>query len=357
MSAHQNFLPPYGDDDVVELAVEEYTKSPSQRIAGWSGANQARFLRALADGATVGQACRLVGLTQQSAYAFRHSARGAQFGIGWQAAALHARNHLADTLMERALHGTVETITRPDGSEVERHRFDNRLGMAMLARLDRMADKAAKETTHAAARLVAQEFEPFLELIERDAGPARAGLFLARRVEPAGEDDLDPIRALARADSWLRTHTDLAEPLALDDLDPDARQAWSGEQWLRAEAAGLVSLAPAPAMAIQEIQDFAPGVGDEDEPVWWDDNLRVWHTHFPPPRDFYGDEASEYGQPDYERELSPEEEEAVDASMRARLEARRHVEAEARDRWFAALAVPPADTAAPLPALPQQSAP
>lgn len=76
MSAHQNFLPPYGDDEVVELAMDEYTKSPSQRIAGWSGANQARFLRALADGATVGQACRLVGLTQQSAYAFRHSARG-----------------------------------------------------------------------------------------------------------------------------------------------------------------------------------------------------------------------------------------------------------------------------------------
>jgi len=356
MSAHENFLPPYGDDEVVELAMDEYTKSPSQRIAGWSGANQARFLRALADGATVGQACRLVGLTQQSAYAFRHSARGTQFGIGWQAALLHARNHLADVLMERALHGNVETITRPDGGEVERHRFDNRLGMAMLNRLDRMADKAAKETTHAAARLVAQEFEPFLDLVSRDAGPARAGLFLARRVEAANEDDLAPVRALARADHWLRTHTDLAEPLALDDLDPDARQAWSGEQWLRAEAAGLVEIAPAQAKVIQAIQDFPDGPADDDEPVWWDEEARAWRTHFPPPRGFRGEEEGEYGEEGYERELSPEEEEALDAPMRAEVETRRALETEARDRWFAALAVPPADDpAAAVPA--EQPAP
>ncbi len=218
MTKHQEFLPPYGDPEVIGLPIGEYTQSPSQRIAGWSGANQERFLRAIAEGATVGQACRLVGLTQQSAYAFRLSARGAQFRLGWEAARLHARDTLADALMERALHGTIETITRSDGSEVERHRFDDRLGMAMLNRLDRLADKAANETTHAAARLVAQELEAYLDLLGQDAGPARAGLFLARRIEPAGEDDLAPLRTLARADEWLRTHSDLAAPLA--DLDP-----------------------------------------------------------------------------------------------------------------------------------------
>jgi len=173
---HHQLLPrpQHGDPEVPALPLDEYTKSPSQRIGGWSGEKQATFLRAIAEGATVGQACRLVGLTQQSAYAFRLSARGAHFALGWEAALLHARNCLADTLMERALHGTVETITRSDGSEVERHRIDNRLGMAMLTRLDRMADKAAKEATHAAARLVAQEFEAYIDLVARDAGPARA---------------------------------------------------------------------------------------------------------------------------------------------------------------------------------------
>ncbi|MBB4840624.1 hypothetical protein HNP52_003716 [Sphingomonas kyeonggiensis] len=341
MTKHQEFLPPYGDPDVIALPVDEYTKSPSQRIAGWSGASQAKFLRAIAEGATVGQACRLVGLSQQSAYAFRLSTRGAQFKLGWEAAALHARNVLADALMERALHGNIETITRPDGSEVERHRFDNRLGMAMLSRLDRLADKAAREATHAAARLVAQELDAYLELLGQDMGPARAGLFLAQRIEPAGEDDLAPIRTLARADHWLRTHTDLA--LSVDDLDPAARDQWSAADWARAEAVGLVALAPAPArMDIQAIQDFpeAPDTPEDDPRVWWDNHDEKWRTDFPPPADFHGEEDGDYGEEDYSRELTVEEEELVEAPRRAEIAAQRLAEGAARDRWFAVLATP-----------------
>jgi hypothetical protein len=352
MTKHQEFLPPYGDPEVIALPVDEYTKSPSQRITGWSGANQATFLRAIAEGATVGQACRLVGLTQQSAYAFRLSTRGAHFKLGWEAAALHARNILADALMERALHGNIETITRPDGSEIERHRFDNRLGMAMLNRLDRLADKAAKETTHAAARLIAQELDAYLDLLGQEIGPARAGLFLARRIEPAGEDDLAPIRTLARADQWLRTHTDLAEPL--DDLDPAARADWSAGDWNRAEAAGLVALAPARG-DMQEIQDF-PDTPDsaeagEEPRVWWDGGDEKWRTDFPPPADFHGEEDGDYGDEDYSRELTADEEELVEAPRRAEIAAQRVTEGEARDRWFAVLANPgiPA-AAAPQPA-------
>lgn len=348
MSAHTEFLPPYGDPEIISLPLNEYTRSPSQRIAGWSGEKQATFLRAIAEGATVGQACRLVGLTQQSAYAFRLSARGAQFAIGWAAALLHARNHLADVLLERALYGVNETITRPDGSEVERHRIDNRLGIALLTRLDRMADRAAKETTHAAARLVAQELEPYLDLLGREAGPARAGLFLAHRIEPAGEDDLAPLRTLARADSWLRTHTDLAEPLA--DLDPAARESWSGADWNRAEAAGLVALAPAPAPArtrdYQEIQDFPEAEPSEDAPVWWDGHDEKWRTSFPPPEDFYGEEDGAYGDDGYSRELTAEEEDLVETPRRAEIAAQRAVEGEARDRWFGVLAAPAPDKVA-----------
>ncbi len=340
MTKHQEFLPPYGDPDVIALPVDEYTKSPSQRISGWSGTSQATFLRAIAEGATVGQACRLVGLTQQSAYAFRLSTRGAQFKLGWEAAALHARSVLADALMERALHGNVETITRPDGSEIERHRFDNRLGMAMLNRLDRLADKAAKETTHAAARLVAQELDAYLDLLGQDVGPARAGLFLAHRIEPAGEDDLAPLRTLARADQWLRTHTDLAEPLA--DLDPAARDQWSAADWARAEAAGLVALAPAcgEAQAIQDFPEAEPAEAAEEPRVWWDGHAEGWRTDFPPPEGFYGEEDGDYGEEDYSRELTAEEEDLVEAPRRAEIAAQRVAEGAARDRWFAILASP-----------------
>ncbi|MEP9361229.1 hypothetical protein [Sphingomonas sp. KR3-1] len=329
---------PLNDGHLPDTPFHEYATTPSQRIAGWSGEKQATFLQALAEGLTVDQACRLVGLSKQSAYAFRLSAKGVQFKIGWQAAVLQSRDTLADMLMERAYHGTVETITRADGSEVERHRHDNRLGMAMLARLDRMADRAARETTHAAARLAAQDFAGYVELIAQEAGPARAGLLLAQSIAPASEDDLAPLRALARADTWLRTHTDLAEPLA--DLDPAARATWSGADWNRAEAAGLVALAPpapAPAQTSQEIQDFAGAPGLDDQ-VWWDHQADCWRTSFPPPEDFIGYEAGDYGDDDYERALAPEEEEVVELPYRAEIAIRRIEEGAARDRWFAAQA-------------------
>jgi hypothetical protein len=335
------------DDHLPDTPFHEYAATPSNRIAGWSGDKQRSFLQAVAEGLTVDQACRLVGLSKQSAYAFRLSAKGGHFALGWQAALLRSRDLLADELMARAYHGTVEVITRPDGSEVERHRHDNRLGMAMLTRLDRMADRAARETTHAAARLVAQEFDQYLDLVERDAGPARAGLFLAGRIE-ASEDDLAPVRVLARADSWLRSHTDLAAPIA--DLDPAAREQWSGTDWTRAEVAGLVAIAPTHAEASQRNQHFpdaAPVAPGDDEPVWWDMAEEGWRTRFPPPEDFLGSEDGEFGEEDYARSLTLDEEEAVEAPMRAEVAARRVVETAARDAWFGVAGAPPASGPAP----------
>jgi hypothetical protein len=368
MSVH-NTPSPYGSSGAhqPDTPFAEYAQSPSQRIAGWSAEKQVAFLQGIAEGLTVGQACRVVGLSMQSAYAFRQSARGTQFSIGWQAALLKSRDMLADTLMERALHGNVETVTRPDGSETERHRFDNRLAMAMLTRLDRLADKGAKETTHAAARLAAEDFAEYLELIAADAGPARAGLFLARRIAPAGayglapagayelapagEDDLAPIRTLARADAWLRTHTDLAEPLA--DLDPAARTAWSGADWLRAETAGLVAIAPppAPAQETQANQHFPEAEAPEDDPVWWDHVAEGWRTSFPPTEDFDGEEDGAFGEDGYARTLTVEEEALVEAPYEAELAARRLAEGAARDRWFALLAPAGADPAGAAPPL------
>ena len=132
---------------------------PPPRDHGWTPARQRLFLEAIAAGHSVVDACRLVGLSHQSAYAFRQRAASAAFALGWQAAQLIARQHLADTLYVRAIEGQVETITRADGSTWERHRFDNRLAATMLARLDRFADGGADGAT----RHVAQRFEAFLE--------------------------------------------------------------------------------------------------------------------------------------------------------------------------------------------------
>ena len=145
----------------------------AQRYDGWTPDRQRTFLEAIAEGHTVFTACVKVGMAVSSAYALRRRAAGAGFALGWRAANLIARDKVADTLLARAIDGQVETLTRQNGDTVTRHRFDNRLASTMLARLDRFADREAGEATHQAARLVAAEFDGFLDLIDRDEGPAR----------------------------------------------------------------------------------------------------------------------------------------------------------------------------------------
>lgn len=325
-------------------AFHGYDQPAPARYDGFTPEKQCIFLQALSEGHSVTQACRIVGISKQAAYALRRSARGAQFALGWQAAVLLTRDTLADELLDRAINGTIETIALADGGTVDRRRVDNRLAMAMLNRLDRMADSATREAGHAAARLVAADFEQYLALIGRDAGAARAGLFVAARVEAASADDLEPIRALVRADRWLRAHAGLADEVAVDDLDPARRTEWTAEQWARAEAAGLVRLAPPPEpepaadMAVSKVgqPDVDPDNPD-DEPVWWDSFAMQWRTRFPPPADFIGEEDGEYGEDLYSRELSSDEEGALEAPWLAEVAARAAVERVERDAWFAAL--------------------
>ena len=329
-------------------AFHGFKRAPgASRHEGWTPDKQRTFLEAVSEGHTVLQACEIVGLSKQSAYALRNSARGAGFALGWEAAVLKSRDALADELMERAFHGTRDTVTADEDRRiVTRHRHDNRLALAMLNRLDRMADAArAPGGTAAAARLIAADFAQYLDLIGRDAGPARAGVFLGARVEPATDDDLAPIRALGRADKWLRTHTDIAEPLDTRDLDPAERAGWTGEQWTRAEAAGLVRLAPDAGKNSESSQPTsqpapAPAslLDDRDAPVWWDEDAEEWHTHFPAPEGFDGFEQGAYGDGDYARELTPEEARTVAACCEAELAALRADETLERDAWFAALA-------------------
>lgn len=271
----------------------------SRRADGWSAATQRIFLEAIAEGHGVAVSCMRVGLSVTSAYAFRRTAKGAAFALGWRAASLVARETIAETLLVRALDGQTETCCRADGSTVTRHRHDNRLAMSLLSRLDRQME-SAPDADVKAARVVAQEFHAFLDLVEEDGGPARAGLFLARRAgrldaaTAPGDDaalDLAPIHALAAADRLARTGVATAQEVSIADLDPARRDGWTADQWLRAEAAGLVAFTPPPAepdddtASSPQHSQHSPA----DSPhVWWDDIAVAWRTDFPPPADFTG---------------------------------------------------------------------
>ena len=311
------------------------------RHDGWTPDRQRAFLAAIADGETVERACRHVGLSAASAYALRQRAAGAGFALAWKAANLLGREVIADRVMARALDGQVETVTRPDGSTVSRHRYDNRTALAMLARLDRMveqtpADPAAAASSHA-ARLVAQDFEAFLDVIEQDRGPAEAGLFLARRTT-AQAADLDPVMALARADRFVRTGASLAEEVNTAELDPNQRHAWTAEQWQRADAAGMLRVtAPAeddaPASQVSQLV-----TAQDRNPVWWDEDTAQYRTRFPLPDGAeWVDQEGRYGDADYERALTADEEALLEEADERDRADRRIVDATERDAWFAGL--------------------
>jgi hypothetical protein len=343
------------DFDVVAAVAPRLT--PSRRADGWTPERQRDFLEFLSAGHTVTDAARGVGLTHQSAYRFRQSSAGAAFALGWEAALLLQRQKLADTLTARAFDGQRDTITRADGSTWERHRYDNRLALALLSRLDRLAEAAPESDRHGeaqAARLVAADWEAYLDLVTADRGPAGAGLFLAARARTDGDADaatqaLAPLVTLARADLRARTGASDAGEVDASDLDVARRHEWSGDDFRRAEAAGLVVVAPSPAEPAaaaaepahnphlpQHSRVACPEWGDpERDMVWWDELADEWRTCFSPPEGFAGDEDGVFGDDDYTRAATPEETAAMDRLVIWQDERLRHEGASERDGWFA----------------------
>ena len=328
----------------------------TQRSDGWTPDRQRAFLERIAEGATVDEASASVGLSPAAAYSLRRRASGAAFALGWDAAKLVARPIVAETLFLRAIAGQTERVTRPDGEVIERHRYDNRLAMSLLNRLDRHAD--ASETANAATRMVAAEFDAFLDIIALDAGPARAGLFLGERLEAdtAGEAAMAPILTLARADRWLRSAAGVASGIIVADLDPAARADWTADQWSRAEAAGLLRLAPEPVRAPAPSAKPAPAettpasilpilhsvrhdgrVGDS--PVWYDPIAEGWRTSFPPSQPFFGTEYGDFGDEEYHRECSDDEAIILDVPHDREIAERAAIEGADRDTWFVGYAV------------------
>jgi len=133
------------------------------RVDGWTPDRIRTFLAVLSRCGVVGDAARAAGISRQAGYALRHRAEGRAFALAWDAAMLLARRRLADDLYSRAVHGSAELIVRDGKIVAERHRFDNRLGMALLTRLDQQA-RAGSCADETVVR-VAEEFDDFVEIV------------------------------------------------------------------------------------------------------------------------------------------------------------------------------------------------
>jgi hypothetical protein len=249
------------------------------------------FCETLAETAVVAEACEAAGMGLSGAYPARR--RNPVFAAAWDAALTIARERLADTLLARSMEGNIEQIWK-DGEIVgERHLLDNRLGLAILKRLDRLAE---------------------------------TGLSLHSNTQQP-----KPPAIVARS-----------KPL---DWELAVEALRSGD-----EKAVCKALALFEDHKVEEIEDPLnrhPAPDDEPREIdlshrfreTYRDGEKVWMTDFPPPAGFTGYESCDWGEPDetYERECTPEEAEILEADAERARTAERAEEEALRDEWLALL--------------------
>lgn len=262
---------------------------PATRHDGWTGEKMATFCETLAETAVVADACEAARMGISGAYAARR--RNPVFAAAWDAALGIARERLADTLLARSMEGNIEQIYK-DGELVgERHLIDNRLGLAILRRLDRLADTGLSTSSRGARAPTAP-------------APARQPIDWTFAIDALRTGDEEGV---AKALALIEGHEVEEVEGPPNSLIPDQRDE------------GL----------------------DLSDRCWKDGIDDIWMTDFPPPAGFAGYESRPYDDVDDEEpyvRACTEEEVAILQADRAAFRAAERAEDEAlRDEWFALL--------------------
>ncbi|WP_375196350.1 hypothetical protein [Sphingobium sp.] len=322
------------------------TPAEQVRADGWSPARQRQFLETLAATGIIAKACEAAAISTRSAYALRIRRDGAAFRLGWDAAILIARARLADELLARALTGHEEVIRKDmDAGEITRHRHDNRLAMSMLSRLDRMADNPPEGSDAALARVVAQDFAAYLDMLcPRDGAeadhpaqpcpPADPGVRDGSGAAPPDPALPDGLPAIEHAAAALSPGASAALFVAARMALAEGNKARSHPLDERCE----LPLPPVDRAALPPEEAATRLRG-----AWWDAARENWRTDFPPPPGFDGDESDDLYDIDcYDRDLTPQEKQALDALAAEQRRPYEQAAARARDAFFgfAALELP-----------------
>ena len=296
----------------------------------WTPRLQHEFLEAFATNGSVKISAAKVGMSPSAVYQLKQRPEGAAFRLGCTAALLIARSRLVDELLDRAIWGYEETSTilREEGrSFVKRGRLDSRLGLAMLARLDKMVETRAKAGEEMLAQIVAGDGPGFLSLFDT----AEAACSSADAEPPSGETaESAPATAMSAALAlWLAGRDNRANPLA---------SLWRNTP-IANEVAQISADSEKPAFGDPTPEEEAAAML-----VWHDEEHDEWRTNFPPPDGFVGEEEGVFGDDGYERTLDADEEEAWE-SARAEAFAPLRRAGEAARRAFFALPDPANDPA------------
>ncbi|AKH41193.1 hypothetical protein FHS61_001719 [Altererythrobacter atlanticus] len=159
----------------------------------FSPRRQRDFCEALSQHGNVRVACRAAGVSPQTAY---RAKRGSEdFRACWDAALLLARDHAEAVLADRALNGVEEAVFYHGEEVATRRRYDTRLLLAHLARLDRMAEKMEES---GAGSPHGGGFDEALDALAHGAPVAGPGGALSPRREVQDKDDGEVIPAFER---------------------------------------------------------------------------------------------------------------------------------------------------------------
>jgi hypothetical protein len=109
------------------------------RHDGWTKVRQQGFIVRLALCGCVTRAAKGVGKTKASAYRLRERPGAGSFAEAWDKAIGWGQDRAIDTALERGLCGEQVPVMRDGRCVGIRHRYDNRLTMAVLNALDRRA--------------------------------------------------------------------------------------------------------------------------------------------------------------------------------------------------------------------------
>jgi hypothetical protein len=279
--SRRGHMPPIVDPMVPAHPENSFTETRRLRHDGWTPQKKRLFLERFAECGVIVEACEAAGMSARAAYNLRD--RDPLFAAGWEAASVKARAPLADEAYSRSRNGVVERIYKDGVIVAERHKYDNRLTMAVLHRLDARIDRA-EERGDSHLNLVAR-WDDYLDAMGEDRVEEGMALLAPSAPEP-------PAPSTPPADlPAIAGHRELHElhPGGRGEMDDDRHRVW------------------------------------EAEGRWW--------TDYPPPAGFEGEGRGEYGDPDYRRTLSSAEQAVVDAEgaedaadpaeARARAEAQR----------------------------------
>ena len=217
----------------------------------------AKFLETLAESGIVIDACDAAGKSSPAAYALRR--REPLFAQAWELALGNARDRLADTLLARSIEGNVEQIIKDGEIVAEKHYLDNRLGLAILKRLDQRFPGGGR-------------------------GPGQREPLLCSGLGPG-----------------LRRETDEC------DWDVALTALRTGDQGKISAALAMLAAPEVSEVSTPSIDEIEDGDAFSHPRVWREYKTDEWRTDFPPPPGFDGHQEDDWESESYVRSLTREE--------------------------------------------------